>query len=222
MVGSACKARGPSLRFLHFVRGVLWSTSMRCSSLVDWPVDPRLRGTMQASMRARNSRRRSAPQGTAGKGIGGSGTRAGALQNGFRSVLAVTPTSRSKLGLLGRFGAPQPRPSEAGGGLHVRRLAPRRRTARTGSEASFPLPAFRRAVSAIFYSLPRRRCYARHGVDRPASRHAGLHSRFHVPSVQHGSVAMPKPMIDIPLASLRCPPEALPRGPETADTVAAA
>ena len=39
-----------------------------------------------------------------------------------------------------------------------------------------------------------------------ASRHAGLHSRFHVPSVQHGSAAMPKPMIDIPLASLRCPP----------------
>ena len=28
----------------------------------------------------------------------------------------------------------------------------------------------------IFYSLPRRRCYARHGVDRPASRHAGLRS----------------------------------------------
>jgi hypothetical protein len=29
-------------------------------------------------------------------------------------------------------------------------------------------------------------------------------------------------MIDIPLASLRCPPEALPGRPETADTVAAA
>ena len=28
----------------------------------------------------------------------------------------------------------------------------------------------------IFYSLPRRRCYGRHGVDRPASRHAGLRS----------------------------------------------
>ena len=28
----------------------------------------------------------------------------------------------------------------------------------------------------IFYSLHRRRCYARHGVDRPASRHAGLRS----------------------------------------------
>ena len=37
--------------------------------------------------------------------------------------------------------------------------------------------------------------------------------------VQHGSAAMLKPMIDIPLASLRCPPEAL--RPETADTVAA-
>jgi hypothetical protein len=32
----------------------------------------------------------------------------------------------------------------------------------------------------IFYSFPRRRCYAWHGVDRPASRHVGLHSRFHV------------------------------------------
>jgi hypothetical protein len=32
----------------------------------------------------------------------------------------------------------------------------------------------------ILYSLPRRRCYAWHGVDRPASRHAGLRSRFHV------------------------------------------
>ena len=32
----------------------------------------------------------------------------------------------------------------------------------------------------IFYSLPRRRCCARHGVDRPASRHAGLRSCFHV------------------------------------------
>ena len=28
----------------------------------------------------------------------------------------------------------------------------------------------------IFYSLPQRRCYAWRGVDRPASRHAGLHS----------------------------------------------
>jgi hypothetical protein len=26
----------------------------------------------------------------------------------------------------------------------------------------------------IFYSLPRRRCYPQHGVDRPASRHAAL------------------------------------------------
>jgi hypothetical protein len=38
----------------------------------------------------------------------------------------------------------------------------------------------------IFYSLARRRCYARHDVDRPAGRHAGLHSRFHVPSEQRG------------------------------------
>jgi hypothetical protein len=33
---------------------------------------------------------------------------------------------------------------------------------------------------------------------------------------------MPKPNNDIPLASLRCPPEALPGRRETADTVAAA
>ena len=59
-----------------------------------------------------------------------------------------------------------------------------------------------------------------YGVDRPASRYAGLRSRFHVPSVQHGCAAMLKPMIDIPLASLRCPRKALPRRPETADTVA--
>ena len=32
----------------------------------------------------------------------------------------------------------------------------------------------------IFYSLPRRRCYARHGVNRPASRHAGCAPCFHV------------------------------------------
>ncbi len=47
-------------------------------------------------------------------------------------------------------------------------------------------PAIRRVQGAgrvpdtqsrlILYSLPRRRCYAQHGVDRPASRHAGLHS----------------------------------------------
>ena len=41
-------------------------------------------------------------------------------------------------------------------------------------------------------------------------------------SARHGSTAMLKPMIDIPLASLRCPPEALHGRPETADTVAAA
>ena len=29
---------------------------------------------------------------------------------------------------------------------------------------------------------PRRRCYARHGVDRPASRHAGLRSLLPRPS----------------------------------------
>jgi hypothetical protein len=65
-----------------------------------------------------------------------------------------------------------------------------------------------------FYSLPRRQCYARQEVDRPASRHAGLHSRFHVPSVQHGCAAMLKPMIDIPLASLRCPQRLYPDDPK--------
>ena len=74
-----------------------------------------------------------------------------------------------------------------------------------------------------FYSLPQRRCYARHGVDRPASRHAGPALPASTSSlVQHGCAAMPKPMIDIPLASLRCRPEALHGRPETADTVAAA
>jgi hypothetical protein len=75
----------------------------------------------------------------------------------------------------------------------------------------------------IFYSLPRRRCYARHGVDRPASRHAGAALPASTSSsAQHGSTAMLKPMIDISPASLRCPPEALPGRPEAADTVAAA
>ncbi len=34
----------------------------------------------------------------------------------------------------------------------------------------------RRSSRPIFYSLPRRQCYARDGVDRPASRHAGPRS----------------------------------------------
>ena len=56
-----------------------------------------------------------------------------------------------------------------------------------------------------------------------ASRHAGPALPASTSSlVQHGRAAMLKPMIDIPLASLRCPPEALPGRPETADTVAAA
>jgi len=41
-------------------------------------------------------------------------------------------------------------------------------------------------------------------------------------SAQHGSAAMLKPMINIPLASLRRPPEALHGRPGTVDTVAAA
>jgi hypothetical protein len=42
-----------------------------------------------------------------------------------------------------------------------------------------PLPAA--APRPHDYPVRQRRCYARRGVDRPASRHAGLHSRFHVP-----------------------------------------
>ena len=42
----------------------------------------------------------------------------------------------------------------------------------------------------IFYSLPRRRCYARHGVDRPASRHAGPRSLLPRPP-QRGMEARP-------------------------------
>jgi hypothetical protein len=41
-------------------------------------------------------------------------------------------------------------------------------------------------------------------------------------SAQHGSAAMLKPMIDIPLLPLRCAPEALRGRPGTADTVGAA
>ena len=67
------------------------------------------------------------------------------------------------------------------------------RTRSSGSSASSTSPTGPHAVRLIFYSLPQRRCYARHGVDRPAGRHAGLHSRFHVPSVQHGCAAMPVP-----------------------------
>ena len=47
-----------------------------------------------------------------------------------------------------------------------------------------------------------------------ASRHAGLHSRFHAPSVQRGSAAMLKPMIDNPLASLRYPQKYCPDDPK--------
>ena len=57
----------------------------------------------------------------------------------------------------------------------------------------------------IFYSLPQRRCYARRGVDRLASRDAGLHSRFHVPSVQHGCAAMPVPSVTGDQASALAP-----------------
>jgi hypothetical protein len=105
---------------------------------------------------------------------------------------------------------------------HVLPTPLRRRSAPRSLSCSRSRPRSDSQSRSIFYSLPQR-CYARHGVDRPASRHAGAAlpaSTFSL--VQHGSAAMLKPMIDIPLASLRCPPEALPGRPETADTVAAA
>jgi hypothetical protein len=73
----------------------------------------------------------------------------------------------------------------------------------------------------IVYSLFRRRCYARHGVDRPAGLHAGPALPASTSSlVQRGSAAMLKPMIEIPVASLRCAPEALhPRADNPADRV---
>ena len=41
------------------------------------------------------------------------------------------------------------------------------------------------------YSLPRRGCYARHGVDRPASRHAGPRLRCVPRPPQRGMEARP-------------------------------
>jgi hypothetical protein len=49
-----------------------------------------------------------------------------------------------------------------------------------------------RAGRPIFYSLPRRRCYAWRGVDRPASRHAGPRSLLPRPS-QRSMEARPCP-----------------------------
>ena len=47
-------------------------------------------------------------------------------------------------------------------------------------------------------------------IDRPVDTQ-GLRSCFHVFLAQHGSAAMLKPMIDIPLASLRCAPRGFAR-----------
>jgi hypothetical protein len=59
-------------------------------------------------------------------------------------------------------------------------------------------------------------------IDRPVDTQ-GCAPCFHVLlSAAWKRAAMLKPMIDIPLASLRRPPEALRGPPETADTVAAA
>ena len=58
-------------------------------------------------------------------------------------------------------------------------------------------------------------------IDRPVDTQ-GCAPASTSSSAQHGSAAMPKPMIAIPLASLRRPSETLPRRPEKADKVAAA
>jgi hypothetical protein len=58
-------------------------------------------------------------------------------------------------------------------------------------------------------------------IDRPVETQ-GCAPASTSSSAQHGSAPMLTPMIDNPLAFLRCRPEALPRRPETADTVAAA
>ena len=61
---------------------------VRCSSLVDWPVYPRLRDTMQTSTRSRNSGRRRAPQGiVVNGGYAFSRTNAGQGLNGRRCGL---------------------------------------------------------------------------------------------------------------------------------------
>jgi hypothetical protein len=62
---------------------------VRCSSLIDWPVYPRLRATMQASTGARNSGRRGVPSKMPMR-QGGQvlcRTNAGLSQNGCRCTL---------------------------------------------------------------------------------------------------------------------------------------
>jgi hypothetical protein len=60
----------------------------------------------------------------------------------------------------------------------VNRLKAQRRPGENYSDAILQLVETEggRAGRPILYSLPRRRCYARHGVDRPAGRHAGPRS----------------------------------------------
>jgi hypothetical protein len=58
-------------------------------------------------------------------------------------------------------------------------------------------------------------------IDRPVDTQ-GCALCFHVVPSAAWKRTMLKPKDDIPLASLRCPPEALPGRPEAADTVAAA
>jgi hypothetical protein len=57
-------------------------------------------------------------------------------------------------------------------------------------------------------------------IDRPVDTQDCAPASTSSPA-QHGSAAMLKPMIDIPIASLQWPLEALPGQLETADTVAA-
>ena len=101
----------------------------------------------------------------------GSGGRA---RTGFRGV--GLPPSRPR---LRRFWASPRRlagHSSSRGGVPVHALsrAGARRSRETREVSLTPRSDMH--CRPIFYSLPQRRCYARHGVDRPAGRHAGLHS----------------------------------------------
>jgi hypothetical protein len=59
-------------------------------------------------------------------------------------------------------------------------------------------------VDLLFPPSAKVLCSTRRGTGRSTRRTCT--SCFHARLVRHGSAAMLKPMIDIPLASLRCPP----------------
>ena len=147
------------------------------------------------------------------------GTRAGALQNGFRSVPAVT-RQPMKLGLLGRFGAPQPRPSEAGGVLRVRRLAPRRRPGREAKLLSLSPRSDAQSRPSSIPSLGDGVMLGTAWIDGQSTRRAALPAST---SSQRSMEARPCQANDGHSSRvLRRHPEALRGRPETTDTVAAA